>query len=76
MYKGHSNSTAFIKARVAQSVKNQARNLKVVGSSPNADKNFSFFVLFFAPDRSTGHIQMKSSMTFIRGNRCIERMII
>ena len=28
---------------------------------------------FRAPDSSTGPIQMKSSMTFIQGNRCIER---
>ena len=29
--------------------------------------------LFRVPRRWTGSVQMKSSMTFIRGNRCIER---
>ena len=29
--------------------------------------------LFRVPRSWTGSVQMKSSMTFIRGNRCIER---
>ena len=34
-----------MKVQVAQSVKHQARNLKVVGSSPTVDKNFLFCIL-------------------------------
>ena len=45
MYKRHINKTAFIKARVAQSVEHYARNLKVVSSSPTVGKNF--FILYF-----------------------------
>ena len=45
MYKGHFDRTAFIKARVAQSVEHHARILKALGSSPNVDKNFSFCIL-------------------------------
>ena len=40
MYKRDFNTTAFIKARIAQSVKHQARNLKVVCSSATVCKNF------------------------------------
>ena len=46
------------------------------GSNPSADKNFSFcnFWLFRVPRTWTyGRIQMKSNMTFIQGNRSIER---
>ena len=32
-----------------------------------------FFVMFRVPRSWTGSVQMKSSATFIRGNRCIER---
>ena len=63
MYKVYFNRTAFIKARIVLSVEHQAGNIKVVGSSPTVG-------------RSTGPIQMKSSLTFIRGNRCVERLII
>ena len=42
MYKGHFYRTAFIKARVAQSIEHQATNLKVVGSSLTVGKNLSF----------------------------------
>ena len=44
------------------------------GSNPTEDKNFSFcyFRLFRVPRTWAGHIQMKSSMTFIRDKRCIE----
>ena len=45
MYKDHSNRTAFIKARVAQSIEHRTKNLKVVGSSPTIVKNFSFCIL-------------------------------
>ena len=45
VHKRHFNKTAFIKARVAQSVKHQTRHLKVVGSSPTVGKNFSFCIL-------------------------------
>ena len=37
------------------------------------DKNFCNVHLFRVPRSWTGSIQMKSSMTFIRGNICIER---
>ena len=52
-------------------------NLKVVGSSSVMGKNFHFIFFFRfprAPYMSTGPIQMKSSMKFMRGNRCIGRM--
>ena len=45
MYKGHLNRTDFIKARVSQLVEDQATNLKVAGSNPIVDKNFSFCIL-------------------------------
>ena len=45
VYKRHFNKTAFFKVRVAQSVEQQARNLKVSGSSPTVGKNCSFNVL-------------------------------
>ena len=52
MYKGHFKRAAFIKARVAQSVDHQARNLNVAGSSRTVGKNFvfcinTFFMLYF-----------------------------
>ena len=34
---------------------------------------FMFVMLFLVPRSWTGSVQMISSMTFIRGNRCIER---
>ena len=48
MYKGHLNRTAFVKARVAQSVEDQATNHKIVGSSPTVDKKkiILYFVAF------------------------------
>ena len=81
MFKGYftCNRTSYIKARIAQSVQRQATNLKVVGSSPSLDdKTVSFVFCRFRsdPGRSAGPIQMKLSMTFIRINRCIERMVI
>ena len=45
MYKGYLKRTAFITARVVQLVEHQARNLKIVGSSPTVCKNFSFGIL-------------------------------
>ena len=45
----------------------------VAGSNPTADKIFCNVRLFRVPRSWTGSVQMKSSMTFIRGNRCIER---
>ena len=58
-------------ARLAQSVEHQTLNRRVVGSSPTVDKKFFHFVFCRfrrrrAPGRSTGPIQMKSSMTSIR----------
>ena len=47
MYKSHFNGTAFIKARVAQSVEHRATNIKVVGSSPTVGKAFSFCFCHF-----------------------------
>ena len=68
-------------AQLAQSVEHQTSNFRVVGSSPTVGKNFSFVFCRFrpAPDMSTGPMQMKSSMTSIRGinvYRCKERMTI
>ena len=37
---------------------------------------FYFVLVFCTPGRSAGLIQMKSSMTSIRGYRCIEKMVI
>ena len=48
MYNGHFNRTAFIKARVAQSLEHQATNLKVVGSSPTVGKNILFCILLLS----------------------------
>ena len=46
---------------------------RVGGSNPTVHKIFCNVYLFRVPRSWTGTIQMKSSMTFIRGNRCIER---
>ena len=56
-------------ARLAQSVEHQTSNIRVVGSSPTVGKNFSFCILSLStlPGRSADPIQMKSSMTPIRG---------
>ena len=70
MFKGCFKGQHFIKARAAPSVEHHARFLEVVGSNPTVGMNF--FFRFRATGRSTGPIQM----TFIQGNRCIERMII
>ena len=45
----------------------------VGGSNPTVGKIFCNVHLFRVPDSWTCSVQMKSSMTFIRGNRCIER---
>ena len=45
----------------------------VGGSNPTVDKIFCNAYLFRVPRSWTGSVQMKSRMTFIRGNRCIER---
>ena len=45
MFKGNFNRTAFIKARLPQSVDHRSTNLKVVDSSPTVGKNFSFCIL-------------------------------
>ena len=53
--------------RLAQSVEHQTLNRRVVGSSPTVDKKFFVFFHFRrAPGKSTGPMQMKSSMTSIR----------
>ena len=43
------------------------------GSNPIVDKIFCNVHLFRVPRSLTGIVQMKSIMTFIRGNRCIMR---
>ena len=45
MFKGNSNRTVFIKARLAQSAEHRALNLKVVGSSPTVGKKFILCIL-------------------------------
>ena len=68
-YKGHLDRMAFIQSHVAQLVQHRTTNLKVVGSSPTVGKTFFHFVFCRfrrAPGRSTGPIQMKSSVTLIR----------
>ena len=47
MYKKHSNKTAFMKARVAQSVEHRVRNHKVVGSSPTVGKIHDLYFVAF-----------------------------
>ena len=44
-----------------------------VGSNPSIGKIFCNVHLFRVPHSWTGSVQMKSSMTFIRGNRYIGR---
>ena len=75
--KPYFNRTVFIKARVAQSVEHQARNLKCVGSSPTVGKNFSGYILSLSTRswQVDWSIRMKLSMTYIRVNRCKDRMI-
>ena len=50
-------------------------NLEAVrgGSNPTVGKIFCNVHLFRVPRSCAGSVQMKSSITFIRGNRCIER---
>ena len=45
----------------------------VGGSNPTVDKIFCNVHLFHVPRSSTDSVQMKSSMAFIGGNRCIDR---
>ena len=45
----------------------------VCGSNPTVDKIFGNVHLFRVPHSLTFSVQMKSSMAFIRVNRCIER---
>ena len=56
-------------ARLAQLVEHQTSHLRVESSQPAVTRIFHFVFCRFrrAPDRSTGPIQMKSSMTSIRG---------
>ena len=61
-----SNSTKDKNLSFAQVVEHQTVDLRAVGSNSTVGKNFSFCRFRRAPDRSTGAIQMKSSMTFIR----------
>ena len=51
----------------------ESKGCSVGGSIPTVDKNFCNVHLFRVPRSWTGSVQMKSSMAFIRGNRCIER---
>ena len=56
-------------ARLAQSVEHLTLNRRIVGSNPTVNKKFFHFVFcrfLRAPGRSTGPMQMKSSMTSIR----------
>ena len=43
------------------------------GSNPTVNRIFCNVDLFRVPHSWTGSVQMKSSMAFIRGNRCIKR---
>ena len=49
------------------------RPCSVGGSNPTMHKICCNVHLFHVPRSWTGSVQMKSSMIFIRGNRCIER---
>ena len=46
------------------------------GSNRTVDNFFCNVHFFRVPRTWTGRVQMKSNMTFIRGNMCIERKII
>ena len=48
------------------------RPSRLRGSNPIVDKIFCNVHLFRVPLSWTDSVQIKSSMTFIRGNRCIE----
>ena len=80
IHKGHLNNTTFVLARLAQMVEHHILDHRAVCSNTTVSKNFSFCIFRFrlAPGRSTGaiHTCMKSSMTFIRVYRCIERTTI
>ena len=52
------------------------RPCRVGGSNHTVDRIICNGHLFRGPRSWLGSIQMKSSMTFIRGKRCIERKII
>ena len=49
------------------------RPCDIGGSNPTMDKIFCNVHLFRVPRSWTGSVQIKSSMTFLRGYRCIER---
>ena len=51
MFKCHFNRTAFVKARVAQSVQREAANLKVVGSSTTLGNFFFSFCILSLSSR-------------------------
>ena len=59
----------FHKSRLALSVEALTTNLKVLSSNPTVGRDFSFWIFRCprSPRRSTEAIQIKSSMTFIRG---------
>ena len=50
-----------------------SRPCVVGGSNPTNDKIFCNVHLFHVPCSWSGSVQMESNMTFVRGNRCIER---
>ena len=68
---------SHIKRFVAEWWERWTRNLEAVrcvaGSNHTVDKIFCNVRLFRVPRSWTGSVQVKSSMTFIRCNRCIER---
>ena len=78
MYKDHLQKYSFSNPWLAQSVASLLMNPKFVGSRTTVGKNFSFLSFRFsrAPRSLAEHIPMKSSISFIRSNRCIETMII
>ena len=79
MLKGNFNRIVFFYQNPVKSV-GRASSYKSQdeGSSPSVAKTFHIVCCRSrrAPGSSTGLIQMKSSMTFVRANRFIERMII
>ena len=71
LYYIHFKRRVFITFRLAQPLEGLTTNLKIVGSSPTVGKKINMYFPLFTRslNSSTETIQMKSNVTFIRGNR-------
>ena len=72
---GHLVPSPFWDLLMLQLLRPNSSNLPCLYSTFHLENPLvlSRFCLFRVPRNWTGSVQMKSSMTFIRGNRCIER---